>query len=398
MQGLEKQIPAGSSDRSASAFCQPSGRRRYVVACVLTFLMFLGNAGSALLAPILQAYGLTQAQVGAILSLYGISAIFGTLVSGAVAQRIGALATVRVAAWIFLAAYLSFHSTASSPIAAAASRLLQGLGYGLFLPSAMVYAKAQLSTRRAVYFFGIFSSMIPMPNIVGPSISSALLDRFGADEFFPLTAIPIVLAALGFLFARADAARPGMPNSGYLAVLGMRSVRVAFVAILVTGLLFGIVPSYMAELMLSRGLPVGLFFSTFTVVLFGARFTLLSFFERATRQRVVAFAIGLMSLAYAMLCASPTAFAAVGGGLAFGLGYSLAYPRLSIWVSDRFGAEDRDKPIGLFNAFFTFGTYLNPLLIGTFRTAIGVEGVMAGLAGIGFICATAILWTRAADR
>jgi predicted MFS family arabinose efflux permease len=81
----------------------------------------------------------------------------------------------------------------------------------------------------------------------------------------------------------------------------------------------------------------------------------------------------------------------------YGLGHTVAYPQLSVWVAQYFAAAERGKPVSLFNGFFNAGIYLTPLIAGAAIGAIGLRGVMLGLVGAGLAVVAYLVALHAGD-
>lgn len=366
-----------------SSYVDGSARQRFWLLCASTFFIFLTNSATALLAVIFADAGHGESAVGNLLAVYGLSSIAGILASGFAARRLGKMTTVRLGAVMMLCSYLSYTLSLHSVHWTLASRLAHGFAYGLFLAPSMGLAKAQLSPRYFVSLFGVFASMIPLPNAVGPSLATWLLGRFGIDAFFLLSSIPMAIGVMGLL-VMSDSAQhhPRMPNHHYLELIQHGPLQRIMVTIGLVGLMFGVVPSYMAAFLIERGIPVASFFTTFATVMFAGRFLIAPLIEKLSHPTVVGTGILSMGVAFAVLGHTPQALQALLAGVLFGLGYSLCYPRLSAMAIAPFVENQREKPIALFNTAFVSGTYAVPWLIGSLHGYVALAPFLLFL-GIG---------------
>lgn len=360
-----------------------------------TFLCFTTVSQTALLARVMERHGLPLAQIGIVLSAYGAAVIVFMLAAAPIAARLGNLATLRLGIVLLVAGHLSYQLTIADYPAAVLSRTLQGAGYGMFMPTAMTFAKSKLSKERFVYLFGIYASMVPLPNAIGPPLAEAYLDALGEHLFFVVGAGPGVIAGLLTLALTDDRAATGRAQLPLLQTALLPRLRQPLLAILVVGAIYGLIPSYMASLLKEKAVPIGFFFTSFTVVLFAARFTLVRYVEAWPRRRVVALGLGAMATSYLAVAYAggllPTALA----GIVFGLGYSVAYPVLSVWVAELFDPQQRTTPIALFNAMFSAGILLTPWF-GTYAIAvIGYGGLLEVLSCAGLVMAALLLVRQA---
>ncbi|HYM31063.1 MAG TPA: MFS transporter [Candidatus Cybelea sp.] len=351
-----------------------------------TFLYSLSTTMLALLSVIFKDAGLDERQIGIVLSASAIPMIIATLCSGALIGRIGAIPTAILGQIVVLATFIGLQFADHSFYGAVCCRIVQGVGLGLVVPAAMVFAKSRLNQERFVYYFGIYSSMMPLPNMFGPFIAELYLQRFGVAGFFFVAGIPILLGAV--MAAAIGGGGGWTPKSsaslGYLKLLTSRELRLPNVSALIFGLIGGFAPSFLALLLAQRGVSVSYFFSTYTICMFGSRLLVFGRVQSLPREVIVAGGIGLGSIGYALLIFAHGPAATVLAGILFGLGQSVNYPTLSIWFSERFPPEDRGRPVALFNTIYNLGVFLTPLFGGYVIAETGAEWLLAMLSLLGF--------------
>jgi MFS family permease len=262
----------------------------------------------------------------------------------------------------------------------------------------MTFAKSKLTNERFVYLFGIYASMVPLPNAIGPPLAEAYFAAFGEHLFFVVGAVPAILAA-ALSLALSDN-RPQAGGRGGLPLLPtavLPGLRQPLVAIMVVGALYGLIPSYMAPLLADESVPIGFFFTSFTLVLFASRFLLIGYLEAWSQRRVLAGGMVAMAVAYGIIALASGWPLVAAAGVLFGLGYSVAYPVLSVWVAEQFEPHQRTTPIALFNTMFSLGILLTPWF-GTYVIAVsGYRGLLWVLAAAGLLLTVALL-TRRPER
>ncbi len=368
------------------------------VLAAATFLCFTTVSQTALLARVMESDGMPLRQIGIVLSAYGAAVVVFMLAAAPIAARLGNIGTLRIGVALLVLAHLSYELTITSFPAAVLSRLVQGGGYGLFMPTAMTFAKSKLGKERFVYLFGIYASMVPLPNAVGPPLAEAYLAAFGERFFFIVGAVPGLLAAMLILALRADRSAAERGQLPLLRTVMLPGLRQPLVAIMTVGAIYGLIPSYMALFLARKSIPIGFFFTSFTVVLFAARFTLVGYLETWPRQRVVALGLLAMAASYLIIAYAGTAPPVLVAGIAFGLGYSVAYPVLSVWVAEQFEPHQRTTPIALFNATFSLGILLTPWF-GTYLLAfLGYGGLLEVLSFAGLLVMASLLLVRRASQ
>jgi MFS family permease len=366
--------------------------REFSILALATFLCFSTVSQTALLAVVMQNRGLTLAQIGTVLAAYGAAVIPFMLAGAPLAERTGNLRTLRLGMALLVAGQVTYCWTIGDFEAAILSRCMQGAGYGLFLPAAMTFAKSKLGNERFVYLFGIYASMVPLPNAIGPPLAEAYWHAFGEHLFFVVGALPgIVAVGLTFWLREEPAATAERAPLPLLHTALLPALRQPLLAILVVGAIYGLIPSYMAALLTAKSTPIGFFFTSFTIVLFGSRFLLISWLEAWPRRRLLALGSAAMALAYIVIAYAAGALPVLLAGVLFGLGYSVAYPALSVWVAEQFDPARRTTPIALFNTAFSLGILLTPWLGALVIARLGYEGLLLVLALAGLALATSLL-------
>ena len=366
----------------------------FCILAVATFLCFTTVSQTALLALVMKRHDMPLSEIGIVLSVYGGAVVVFMLAAAPIATRLGNLATLRLGILLLVAGHLSYQLTIADFPAAVASRLVQGVGYGLFMPTAMTFAKGKLTPERFVYLFGIYASMVPLPNAIGPPLAEAYLNVFGERLFFVVGAVPAMVAGALTLGLSADRRPAGARGLPLLGTALLPSLRRPLVAVMVVGAMYGLIPSYMAALLAERSVPIGFFFTSFTVVLFAARFLLLGYFEAWPRSRVVALGLAAMAAAYALVAEALDPAPVSIAGVLYGLGYSMAYPVLSVWVAEQFEPHLRTTPVAVFNTMFSIGILVTPWF-GTYVIAgLGYRGLLYVLAATGALAALSLVFVR----
>ena len=374
-------------------FTNPRAQFDFWLFALATFVLFTTNSMLALLSVVLKKQGLSADLIGIVLAAPAPAILVTMLLAGPIITRFGALQIARTGALIMLMSYLSFELTIDSFSGAIASRICHGVGYALFMPAAMIYADGKLRGPHKLYYFGIYASMFPLPNVLGPPLADIYLRDFGIDRFFLFTALPALLGAtLVFTVTathKAAVARAALID--YVHLLQRRSLWMPYGGIFVVGMFYGFVVSFMALLLESRHIPVSYFFVTFTACLFGSRFLLVRYIQQLPRTVIFSAGLGLLSCAYLVLALDPAPAAAILAGLLFGLGYSVAYPTLSVWVTQQFSPDQQGMPLTLYNAIFTLGIFLLPLFGGYVIAWLGAPTMVLAMALLGAV-AIALTW------
>jgi MFS family permease len=175
-----------TADEAAQArgFIDARGRREFIQFGIAALFASLLNAHMALLSIVFGQAGHNLQAIGLLLSLFAVPVLVVTVVAGPVAARLGSLATARLAILLMIAGFGSLALTSENFAAALVSRLIHGIGFGLYLPSIMTYGQSRLNQLRFVGLVITFSSLIPFSYALGPAMGEFMLETYGPTAFF----------------------------------------------------------------------------------------------------------------------------------------------------------------------------------------------------------------------
>lgn len=373
-------------------FHSPRARLEFWLFSGATFALFTTYSTLALLAVVLKQKHMSEALIGMVLSAPAVPILLTMLLAGTVVARLGALRVAAAGAVVMLLSHMSFELTSGSFAGAVASRVGHGIGYAVFLPAAMIYADGKLTAKHKIYYFGIYASMFPLPNVLGPLLAETYLRHFGINGFFLYTAAPALVCVALFLCLTPSPPVPAARHSlvEYFHLLKRRALWTPYGGIFFVGLCYGFIISFMALLLESRQVPVAYFFISFTVCLFGSRFLLLRYVQHLPRPVLFGAALGLLALAFVLLAFAAGGGGALAAGITFGLGYSVAYPTVAVWVTDQFSGDRQGMPLTLYNAAFALGIFLLSLVGGYIIARLGMLALVASLAVTAILIAIGI--------
>jgi MFS family permease len=292
---------------------------------------------------------------------------------------------------MILLAHLSLQFTVNDFTGVFISRAFHGFGYGIFQPAGMTYVMGKLRPDRMVHPFGIYASMVLLPHIVGPWLMENLYAVMGLRGLFLVTAVPSLLGSLIVRLPRTEAVPvERQDNTGYGRLQRMAVLRPLLLAILAVGMVYGIVPTIMALYLKMNAINMVYYFTPFTAALFTGRFVVIRLLERLPRKTLVIGGFLLMGISHLWLISFHTPGAAILAGIVLGLGYSLEYPSLSVWISGRFDSADRGKPVALLNILFHAGIFITPLVGGWVTERYSLGTYLGGLIVLAFVAAASM--------
>jgi MFS family permease len=373
-----------------ASFPAPRDKWEFWIFCAAVFLVFFTNSTTAYLSVLLASSGLSEQRIGEILSFPLLPSVIAILASGRLIERYSALTVAKVGTLISLIAFVALQAAIPDPLGTGVLRVLLSLGVGIFLPAGMVYAKSKLVGPGTASLFGMYAVMLTLPLAAAPPVAEWYFDKLGSGMFFIVLAVPLAVGlAMMSTLTRDLTARPHeLDRESYWSLITRGSTAAPNLIILLVGLMWGFVISFMALFLRQSNCPVDSFFSTCMVAVIASRSVVLRFTARWPRELLVAIGLVAMGAAYcAMAMIATTVQAMVLCGGIFGLGYGLTFPVLSVWVSSQFVPERRGRPVALFGAAFQLGVFAIPLLAGevsrvaSLRDVLSSLGIVAGFSG-----------------
>lgn len=367
--------------------------------CATTFLSFLGTSSISYFSVVFAGYGMSVAEIGRIYSSALFPVVLGILFCGSLLARFSPFQIALAGQAITLAAYVSFFGTISDPFGALVSRFLVGAGFGLFFPAALIYARTLISGPNTVFLFGIYSTMIPLPNFFGPGLAEIIYLKYGVPPLLWSFTVPIGASLLLMWFLpRPAASSRAFELLSYFTILRNKSVLLPNAAIAVVGLMWGFMLSFMALYLSTIKVPASVFFSGATLSMVVSRFTVMAWLGRKPKHLTAGLGLVLMGLGYAILPLCGSNPVAVGmSALVFGLGYSTVFPVLSLWATDQFEPTQRGRAMAVFTAFFQGAIFIVPWTAGAALRAFSFGDVVVALAAISFVVGAYLLTRRSEE-
>ncbi|MEX2547709.1 MAG: MFS transporter [Chloroflexota bacterium] len=350
--------------------------RRLSLALFLVQAGFHGFTASIPLA--LARAGRPDAEIGAIVGTAALIQVPAALVAGALVDRFGGLRLFVVGGVAYLAATLVLllpeldPSTSSVPFIVA--RILQGVGFGMTLPSTLSVIPRLVPAARRGVALATAGASHNLTLVVVPPLSIAVLDRYGLAGVCVLVAS---FVALSFVVAFIRPIRP-LPSAdedlgtarrkfGFAyrrAWLGPLAIVILFVAH------WGVITAYLPQRADAAGADIGLFFAADGLFVLLARLPSGWLSDRVPGvwQVLAGLAMTALGVLLVMLPLS-TPLLALAGFLT-GAGAALIVTPLMLALTERSSDADRGSAFALFSASFAIA-----IALGSIGTAPLIEGL-----------------------
>ena len=313
--------------------------------------------------------GGSDGQVGLVMGIFAISALFPRPFVGREIDRGGGKRFLLAGAAIFIVASL-LYLLASNIWILFGVRIVHGLGMALFTTAAFAMVADLAPVSRRGEALGYWGTVPTLVSAVTPFIGLWIRDQYGDNTVFIISACLAVMALLLVTLTR-DAHKEHDPAA---AQSGLIEPSVFFPAVLVISMtwVFGAVSSFVLLFAEDRGIGnAGLYFtaSAAAVVLsrlFGGKLS-----DRHGRWKVIIPSMGIMGLGVAVLSQATALPVLLLGAAIIGVSFGAGYPALSALAVDLAPAGRRGAAMGTFSASFEVGIGAGAM----------VMGVVASLAG-----------------
>lgn len=333
------------------------------------------------------ALGGTKTQVGLLFSVTTLVGMFLRPMVGGWVDRHGASRVIGPGALLLLATSLAFHA-AGTPATLVVLMLGVGVASSLISTPASIHAAHASPATHRGEVLGTYYLFSSLPIAVAPALALALFRAQGVGLGFAVVSVMALAVGALALVLTASPSRPGAPAPSPRwidpQVLGL-----AGVLILTTfghSAIYGFVPLHaLAE---GREDALSWFFGVYAAWLIICRALLRGVSDRVGRTRVLAPAMGAITIGYALLALPPTVPSLALAALCLASGGSLLYPTLIALVVDRTPPAQRGVAIGTISGAWDVGIVIGSTIVGVvvehagFRAGF-VSGAVVAAGGLG---------------
>lgn len=369
----------------------------------LTLALFLVQAGfqgfTASIPVALARAGRPDAEIGAIVGTAALVQIASALIGGALIDRFGAMRLFVLGGLAYLIAagilFVSGVGPEATP-AIVAARILQGIGSGLALPSALTIVPSLVSAARRGVAIASAGSAQNLTLVVLPPLSLVVLDAYGLQGVTVLVGVLVVGAiflALVQPMTRREAAASNMEAAKRRFGFTYRSSWAAPMAIVMLFVLhWGVLTAYLPQRSESVGANIGLFFAADGLFVLLARIPAGWMADRIPPLWPVLVGIAMTALAVVLLLPLPTTEVLILAGTLTGLGAALIVQPLLVALTERSSDADRGSAFAIFNASFAASIALGTVGTAPLISSLGFDTLLAialGALGLSAVVALA---------
>lgn len=368
----------------------------------LTLLCFSSLAALNLLPLFFEHLGGSPRQIGFLIGLFSFASVLARPLGGWLLSRMDPRKIMLAGLFMTLVASALYLAIQKLGWFVLFLRVLHGVGFSLFILSALMIVVLIVREDLRTYAIGVVSTGFLLPLLVIPAMSEEIIKRYGFFFYFLTVIIFALVPAVAALFVKfklsPEKGEDGVASTGFVSLLRQKRMLSLFLLAFLFEVALSASFSFVPLLALDRtSLRAGYFYTALGLTavllrLLGGRW--LKFWGDSR----------LLLPALYFLCAGSVLvyFSRNGSMLAFsgfiwGVGTGILYPHLSALSVKGVKAGDKGKTLSLFAASIDLGFAMGPLIFGWLSYVVGIRDAFLGLALIVFLLSTGVmLWGRSA--
>jgi len=334
------------------------------VLALLVFNVLAGSlfVGGALLVSFMRSFGTTPSQLGLILGVSWVASVLGSLVGGALADRVGPRRTVVLTTGMVAVSLLGM-ALSRHWLQAGASHLLGMGAQAALFPAAVVLLKGAVGDKvgSPLGFLNTAFSVIAIP---GAALTGWVVERHGWGVLFLgkfatyLVALPLLVLLLPEVRGQADEQdEPGGAWLEALSHLPLLLVCISVFAVTVGGYVHAYYPYFVQERFAADVRGLALFDSLYNAVWTLSNWPAGVLADRVGRGRVALAGYGVTGVAWFLFPLAPSLLATYLLYSLYCLGNSLGF-YASVFALDVAPERFKGRAVGLFDAAMYSGSAL----------------------------------------
>jgi MFS family permease len=354
-----------------------------------TNFFFVAGLNAYVLLPLyIQRLGGTEAQIGLVMGMYNVAAVFCQPLVGAWMGRVGRRPFLFLGVSLVAAASVVFNLFASLPVFAVL-RAVQGVGVSAFFVANYTMVVDLVPPARRGWALGIFGISGLLSTALSPLAGEFVIRQFGFAAFFAMTTL-LALIALGLVFRMPESGEAmAVPAGGGARVLreGLGEIlrldmALAFFFGLGNGVLFTFLPTFGELLGVSS---LALFYTAYAGAAMLVRAVGGGLSDTLGRRPIIVPAMFTQVIATGILAVLALV---IGGraavpvlpflflsGLLAGGAHGFLFPALAALLIDQTPDVRRGGALGIFSSAFLAGSALGAMAFGYVSHGFGY-GVM----------------------
>ncbi|MDY0835772.1 MFS transporter [Pseudomonas sp. SED1] len=384
------------------------GGKLFALFCLASYLLSLSYGSTFLLSLLIHSRGGNEHDAGSVISMAMLSTFVAVLVSGHLADLLGAAKSIALLGVLLVVACLGFALTPGFGEGLMVFGLSLGLGWGVFYTlGPIIVAMLVEPAQRAKYFALLSGSMMtgigsgPLLGRAASALDFSLTAAFYIAALASLTGV-VIFWRLGRALSQHSAPASKISWSATRQVLSSKAV-FAIIMVGLGGCVFGGLSSFQTSYAALHGLDYSLFFLGFMSAAITSRLLIAGIVVKRDPYWAACVLSGLMLVSIFLFGFRVSGnYSYLLAAVTLGVGYGLTYSVINGLAANEAPAGTTSQALLLFSLAYFIGVFGFPLLAGKVIVEYGMPTLLMSVLAVALlnwlITVARLIWRRIASH
>ncbi|NWD41812.1 MFS transporter [Pseudomonas yamanorum] len=384
------------------------GGKLFALFCLASYLLSLSYGSTFLLSLLIHSRGGNEHDAGSVISMAMLSTFVAVLVSGHLADLLGAARSIALLGVLLVMACLGFALTPGFGEGLMFFGLSLGLGWGVFYTlGPIIVAMLVEPAQRAKYFALLSGSMMtgigsgPLLGRAASALDFSLTAAFFIAALASLTGV-VIFWSLGRALSQHAAPASKISWSATRQVLSSKAV-FAIIMVGLGGCVFGGLSSFQTSYAALHGLDYSLFFLGFMSAAITSRLLIAGIVVKRDPYWAACVLSGLMLVSIFLFGFRVSGnYSYLLAAVTLGVGYGLTYSVINGLAANEAPAGTTSQALLLFSLAYFIGVFGFPLLAGKVIVEYGMPTLLMSVLTVALlnwlITVVRLIWRRIASH
>ena len=384
------------------------GGKLFALFCLASYLLSLSYGSTFLLSLLIHSRGGNEHDAGSVISMAMLSTFVAVLVSGHLADLLGAARSIALLGVLLVVACLGFALTPGFGEGLMFFGLSLGLGWGVFYTlGPIIVAMLVEPAQRAKYFALLSGSMMtgigsgPLLGRAASALDFSLTAAFFIAALASLTGV-VIFWRLGRALSQHAAPASKISWSATRQVLSSKAV-FAIIMVGLGGCVFGGLSSFQTSYAALHGLDYSLFFLGFMSAAITSRLLIAGIVVKRDPYWAACVLSGLMLVSIFLFGFRVSGnYSYLLAAVTLGVGYGLTYSVINGLAANEAPAGTTSQALLLFSLAYFIGVFGFPLLAGKVIVEYGMPTLLMSVLAVALlnwlITVVRLIWRRIASH
>jgi len=375
--------------------------RHFIVALIGYFFLFMSVTLFFLFPLFLKQFSPSRSQIGLIMGIHSIMAIFIRPFFGRLIDIKGRRKISLFGIALLILILPCFHLINNAGVLPVVLRALTGIGWGISMTATLTICSDLAPVERLAHSMGIIGVAGLLSSALGPLLAEEVIDLFGFGALFN-TSLAFLVGSFLCISLTKEVVNPNHSRHFHKprALLNVSFFSILVIAALpiVHGSVRGAVVYFIA--IFGKSIPlerIGPFFVFFSGAAILSRLWIGDLSDRYGRKQVILPAVCIISFNLFLISQIQSLWMLILAGFIGGFGQGLIFPALSTYIIDILGRENKGLAISLYLTFFDIGMGFGSVFFGWISDLYGYREMYI-FAGMLFLAVASVFMWKAPQQ